>query len=83
MAQVACAFSTRELYGLKQAPRVWNKTLTAFIMFLGFIQSQSNGALFVLFSEELGFVLILCYVDDIQVAAEKLSSVNIIKKKLL
>ena len=70
-----------ESYGLKQAPRVWKKALTAFIMFLGFIQSHSHGALFMLFSEELGFVLILCYVDDIQIAAKKLSNVNIIKKK--
>ena len=52
-------------------------------MFLGFIQSQSDGALFILFLEELGFVIFLCYVDDIQIAAEKLSTVNIIKKKFL
>lgn len=36
-----------------------------------------------LYSEQLGFVLILCYVDDIQIAAKKLSSVQIVKKAIL
>lgn len=78
----ACLLN-KSLYGLKQAPRVWNKTLSAHIMFLGFVQNKSDGALFMLFSERLGFVLILCYVDDIQIAAKKLRSVQIIKEAIL
>lgn len=74
---------SKSLYGLKQAPRVWNKTLSAHIMFLGFVQNSSDGALFMLFSEQLGFMLILCYVDDIQIAAKKLSSVQFVKKAIL
>ena len=73
----------KSLYGLKQAPRVWNKTLTAFILSLGFVQSKSDGALFTMFSEELSFVIILCYVGDIQIAAKKLGSVETIKKAIL
>ena len=73
----------KSLYGLKQAPRVWHKTLTAFIIFLGFLQCKSDGALFMLFSEQLGFVLILCYVDDIQIAAKRLTTVQFIKKAIL
>ena len=73
----------KSLYGLKQAPRVWNKTLTAFILFLGFVQCRSDGALFMLYTPELGFILILCYVDDIQIASKKLSSVQHIKKAIL
>lgn len=73
----------KSLYGLMQAPRVWNKTLTAFFMFLGFVQCKSDGALFMLYTEELGFVIILCYVDDIQIAAQKLISVQTIKKAIL
>ena len=73
----------KSLYGLKQAPRVWNKTLTAHILFLGFVRCKSDGALFMLYTEELGFVIILCYVDDIQVAAKKLSSVQHVKKAIL
>ena len=73
----------KSLYGLKQAPRVWNKTITAYFVFLGFVQSQSDGALFMLYTEQLGFVLILCYVDDIQIAAKQLTSVQNIKKAIL
>ena len=73
----------KSLYGLKQAPRVWNKTLTAYILFLGFVQCKSDGALFMLYTEQLGFVIILCYVDDIQVASKKLSSVQFVKKAIL
>ena len=78
----ACLLN-KSLYGLKQAPRVWNKLLSAHIVFLGFIQNKSDGALFMLFSEQLGFVLLLCYVDDIQIAAKKLSSVQKIKQAIL
>lgn len=73
----------KSLYGLKQAPRVWNQTLTAYIIFLGFVRSKSDGALFMMISETLGFVIILCYVDDIQIAAKRLSSVQFIKKAIL
>ena len=71
------------MYGLKQAPRVWNETLTAFIISLGFVQCKSDAALFMLWTDELGFVLLLCYVDDIQIAALKLCSVQFMKKALL
>ena len=78
----ACLLN-KSLYGLTQAPRVWNKTLSAHIMFLGFVQNKSDGALFMLFSERLGVVLILCYVDDIQIAAKELRSVEIIDEAIV
>lgn len=74
---------SKSLYGLKQAPRVWNETLTAFIISLGFVQCKSDAALFMMWTDELGFVLLLCYVDDIQIAALKLRSVQFVKKALL
>jgi hypothetical protein len=36
----------KSLYGLKQAPRVWNRTLTAHLLSMGCVRSQSDGALF-------------------------------------
>ena len=73
----------KSLYGLKQGPCILNKTLSAHIMFLGFVQNKSDGALFMLFSERLVLSIILCYVDDIQIAANKLRSVEIIKEAIL
>lgn len=74
---------SKSLYGLKQAPRVWNETLKAFIISLGFCQCSSDAALFLLYTPELGFVLLLCYVDDIQIASKRLTSVEFIKKAIL
>jgi hypothetical protein len=76
-------FLNKSLYGLKQAPRVWNKKLSDYIIFLGFVKSKSDGALFILCSEELGIIFLLVYVDDIQIASKKLSSVTAVKKALL
>jgi hypothetical protein len=73
----------KSLYGFKQAPRVWNQTLSEFVISLGFIRSTSDGALFILSSPELGVVLMLIYVDDIQIASAKLTSVTAIKVALL
>ena len=44
--------------------------------FLAFTQNTSDGALFMLFSEQPGLVFILCYVDAIQIAAMKLRRVH-------
>ena len=74
---------SKSLYGLKQAPRVWNETLTAFIISLGFVQCKNDAALFMLWTDEIGIVLLLCYVVDIQIAALKLCSVQFVKKELL
>ena len=81
-SHLAC-FLNKSLYGLKQAPRVWNKKLSDYIIFVGFVRSPSDGALFILHSAELDIVFLLIYVDDIQIASKKLSSVEAIKKILL
>lgn len=73
----------KSLYGLKQAPRVWHQTLTAYLVELGCVQSLSDGALFVYRSDREGAVYLLLYVDDIQIASERLSSVPHFKKRLL
>jgi hypothetical protein len=73
----------KSLYGLKQAPRVWNQLLTAHLQSLGFCQCLTDGALFVLQSDKLGLVLVLVYVDDIQIAGKSLESVRSVKSLLL
>jgi hypothetical protein len=73
----------KSLYGLKQAPRVWNQTLSSFLQDLGCIISQSDGALFLLPSAQHGLLLILLYVDDIQIAAQLISQVEFVKQAIL
>lgn len=73
----------KSLYGLKQAPRVWHETLRDHLLFLGCIQCLSDGALFLFHSKEHGLIIILMYVDDLQIASAKLSSVSFMKKCIL
>ena len=58
----------RALYGLKQAQRSWNKTLEAGLRAKGFVQSNSDPALWILHGEG-GAILAMIYVDDGLVAA--------------
>jgi hypothetical protein len=53
------------LYGVKQAPRVWNRKHSRFLFELGFSQSKSDAALFLIHSSKLGFIAVLVYVDDL------------------
>jgi hypothetical protein len=73
----------KSLYGLKQAPRVWNQTLTAFLLSIGCIRSQSDGALFTLSLASGAFVCILVYVDDILIASAHLSDVQFVQQQIL
>ena len=73
----------KSLYGLKQAPRVWHETLRDHLVFLGCIQCLSDGALFLYSSKKHGLIIILMYVDDLQIAAVKLSAVKFMKKCIL
>ena len=73
----------KSLYGLKQAPRVWHETLREHLLFLGCIQCLSDGALFLFSSKKYGLIMILMYVDDLQIAAVKLSAVKFMKKCIL
>jgi hypothetical protein len=68
--------------GLQPAPRVWHQTLTAFLFELGCKPSQSDGALF---TPSCGGdkVFLLLYVEDLQIAVQKVSTVEKLKQKLL
>jgi hypothetical protein len=71
------------LYGLKRAPRVWSQTLTAFLLSIGCIRSQSYGALFTLSLAAGAFVCILVFVDDILIASAHLSDVQFVQQQIL
>lgn len=73
----------KSLYGLKQAPRLWNRHLTEFLQELGFVQCACDGAVLLLRSPEHDLVIVLLYVDDIQIASSSQTSVQYVKKCLL
>jgi hypothetical protein len=58
----------RGLYGLRQAPRAWNERLEAELTARGFVQSNADPSLWILYSKD-GAVLTMFYVDDGMVAA--------------
>lgn len=59
----------RSLYGLKQAARVWNTTISAILMALGFVQSRADPCLFSKRLSSGKTMYLLIYVDDMLVAS--------------
>jgi hypothetical protein len=58
----------RALYGLRQAGRAWNQRLEAALRDKGFVQSDSDPSLWILYGER-GAIMAMFYVDDGLVAA--------------
>ena len=58
----------RSLYGLKQSPRRWWKELQSLLISLGFIPSACNDCLLFMRIDNLTFVMLLYYVDDVIIA---------------
>lgn len=63
----------RSLYGLKQAARDWNKLCVAKLEQIGFTQSQVDPCLLIHKERD---IMVLTHVDDIPIAAHKLSNVQ-------
>jgi hypothetical protein len=55
----------KSLYGLKQAPNIWNKTLHAKLMTLGFVRLDSDYGLYALMENDEVKLLLTVYVDDL------------------
>ena len=55
----------KALYGLKQAPHLWYRHINAFLISLGFIQSEADPNLYI---RNLSEMLLLLYVDDMLLA---------------
>jgi hypothetical protein len=58
----------RALYGLRQAPRAWNQRLEAELTARGFVQSNADPSLWILYSMD-GAIHAMFFVDDGMVAA--------------
>ena len=69
----------KALYGLKQSPRLWHKEINSFLLSLGFSQSLAEPNLYL-----TSDVLILLYVDDLQLFFNPREKVQVqkVKRKL-
>jgi Reverse transcriptase (RNA-dependent DNA polymerase)/gag-polypeptide of LTR copia-type/Integrase core domain/GAG-pre-integrase domain len=73
----------RGLYGLKQASRVWNIRLHEFLIGLGFVRLASDTAVYVMWVEKDGELLIVAvYVDDMGLACKILEHILWLKREL-
>ena len=67
----------KALYGLKQSPRLWHKEIDSFLLSLGFSQSLAEPNLYLTSN-----VMILLYVDDLQLFFNSQVKAEEIKGKL-
>ncbi len=69
----------KSLYGLRQAPRQWHLKLKTTLEELGFVQSNSDPALFYTRSEDGSVLHLLMWVDDIVLASSNLELIKKVK----
>ena len=71
----------KSLYGLKQSGKNWNDYIHQFFVDSNFIRSDSDPCLYYK-TDDMGFVTIVLWVDDIVLAATSLDYLNQIKQLL-
>lgn len=71
----------KSFYGLKQDSRQWNIEFTSFLKSLEFKQTSHDHCLFVKQSGHL-FMILLIYVDDVNVSSTSLDDITIVKTAL-
>ena len=71
----------KALYGLKQSPREWNKTLSDFLISLGFKQSLADPCIFVKWEND-ELTIISVYVDDLIILADSKETLRSLKAAL-
>jgi hypothetical protein len=69
----------KSLYGLKQAAKVWNDTVSAILLKIGFRKSEHDKCLYVLESDNVQMYLII-HVDDMLIACTDLASIRTVER---
>ncbi|KAL5768311.1 hypothetical protein ACOSQ2_015094 [Xanthoceras sorbifolium] len=72
----------KSLYGLKQSPRQWYKRFDSFMIGNGYSRSNYDSCVYFRKTDDGSFVYLLLYVDDMLIAAKKLSDIDKLKKQL-
>ena len=71
----------RHVYGLKQAPRTWFRTLSEYLVVIGFVPCVHDPCLFVRRSTNK-VCYIFVYVDDLVIAADSVEEMRVVKDEL-
>ena len=71
----------KSIYGLKQSPRMWNLRLHQYLLDLNFQRCDSDSCLYVKFSENNKFYLLI-FVDDLILISNSLEEIKRIKLML-
>ena len=69
------------IYGLKQSPKLWNDTVNAYMISLGFTRFTTDLCIYKRKSEA-DCLFVAIYVDDLIIAGSSLPSINIFKEEL-
>jgi hypothetical protein len=72
----------RSLYGLKQAPRVWYQVLHEYLTQIGFVRCHKEYCMYRKTYPNGDLVILVVYVDDINIASNNINELNTIKSKL-
>ena len=72
----------KSLYGLMQSPRQWYKRFDAFMTTHGFLRSAFDSRVYHKKMSGNSMFYLLLYVDDMLIAANNITEINIVKKPL-
>jgi hypothetical protein len=61
------------LYGLKQSPHEWNHKINAYFLFQKFERDSTNHNVYFFKTQEIFYVIITLYVDDLILASNELT----------
>jgi len=70
------------LYGLKQAPRKWYLQFDKFMIEQGYDRCHSNHFVYFKRLDNIIYIILLLYVDDMLFAGSNMQDINVIKIKL-
>ncbi|MFO0359371.1 MAG: reverse transcriptase domain-containing protein, partial [Flavobacteriales bacterium] len=74
-------YLNKSLYGLKQAPRVWNETLDAYLLQIGFTCSTADPCIYIR-RNGVEFIILSVYVDDLLICSTSTTLVDELKAQL-
>jgi hypothetical protein len=79
--QCLAARVRKGIYGLKQSPRLWNKTLSDFMLSIGFTVSSSDPCLYSRVTDGQT-VYVTVFVDDLVISGSTLKAIDKFKREL-
>ena len=72
----------KSLYGLKQAPRQWYLNFDKFMTEQGYSRYHSDHYVYFKSLDNVRYIILLLYVDDMLVVGSNMHDINLLKRKL-